>query len=528
MILLKKHIVVIVALLIVLVTLLPSLPPSRAYVGQIKIGIIGPYGLPHWEPAGMWTAAQIARDEINAAGGIQLSDGAYELVLFEADEHAYPTPDPGAAAAEVEELITVHGVDFIIGGFRTECTVAMVEVAGAYGVPFIINGASTSEIIGNRTGTDHDAWKYLYRVNPVNSTMLFYTIAGAIGGYLLNPTIPGGGFLVNLFGDWWWTPGQTVPQVRTAVLMEGLKWTEEMYFYLTHPAVYPSILGPFVNVTYHDRIPDGTTDCTSYLQNVIDNNCSLLIHVFSGVTGTPLVTQWYDMQVPALMVGINVLSQLQDQWYLTGGKCEYESILNFVGTRTPINDKTTEFWDKFVTSPYNPDGKWPIYTAFGAYDAIYALVEAMEHLGTKDKDALHDYFCPRTNPSYQRLGLAGIFKYTKDHDVFSNEYGPVWTQGYVRAMYVQWLDARMEVVCPIDQEYSKVWCLPPWQYPLVWDITYDGYVGIDDVVGAAENFGAEPGHNRWDHRSDVTFDDYVGIDDIVAIAEKFGTEWQGP
>jgi hypothetical protein len=57
------------------------------------------------------------------------------------------------------------------------------------------------------------------------------------------------------------------------------------------------------------------------------------------------------------------------------------------------------------------------------------------------------------------------------------------------------------------------------------DITYDGYVGIDDVVGAAENFGAEPGHSRWDHRSDVTFDDYVGIDDIVAIAEKFGTEW---
>jgi hypothetical protein len=52
-------------------------------------------------------------------------------------------------------------------------------------------------------------------------------------------------------------------------------------------------------------------------------------------------------------------------------------------------------------------------------------------------------------------------------------------------------------------------------------------VGIDDIVTAGEAFGASPpplpGSIRWNAQADVNNDFYVGIDDIVDIAEDFGT-----
>jgi hypothetical protein len=57
-----------------------------------------------------------------------------------------------------------------------------------------------------------------------------------------------------------------------------------------------------------------------------------------------------------------------------------------------------------------------------------------------------------------------------------------------------------------------------------WDVTGDGYVGIDDIVAVAEHFGEDPTDPDWDPKYDITGDDYVGIDDIVAVAEHFGEQ----
>ncbi|UCH31881.1 MAG: right-handed parallel beta-helix repeat-containing protein [Candidatus Bathyarchaeota archaeon] len=57
---------------------------------------------------------------------------------------------------------------------------------------------------------------------------------------------------------------------------------------------------------------------------------------------------------------------------------------------------------------------------------------------------------------------------------------------------------------------------------LVWDVNGDSYVGIDDIISAAEHFGQDPTHLDWDSRCDINRDQYVGIDDIVSVAEHFG------
>jgi ABC-type branched-subunit amino acid transport system substrate-binding protein len=508
----KKYVLGIAFALLLIGTMLVAVP-IKAFDGQIKIGIIGPVGLPHWSPAGMKEGAELARDEINTAGGVSLPGGDYEIVLVFGDEKAYPAPDPSGAAAEVERLITVEGCEYIIGGFRTEVTTAMIEKAADYGVPFIINGASTDELIGDTVGTDYARYKYTYRINPVNSTTLFYTIAGSIAYYLIPYK------LLPLYGhDLDGNPG-TPDQVRVAVIAEDLEWTQTMYYSLTNPLVYPFVLGPNVDVTYSARVPDGTTNFVPYMTSLIASQARLVIHIFSGVSGVPFISTWKAMNVSALPVGINVLGQLQTHWTTTSGACEYETILDFSGTRTPIiPGKTEVFWDSFVTYT---GGVWPIYPAWGAYDAIYSLKEAFEATGSTNKDTILAHY---EDPSYQRQGLAGIFKFTSLHDVLSNEPGPTWTQGLVRALLVQWGRGGLkEVVSPVDQVYSKKWAIPPWMYPLIEDITYDGKVDILDIALAAKAFGTIPGDPRWEKEADITFDDKVDILDIATIAKKFGT-----
>ncbi len=54
------------------------------------------------------------------------------------------------------------------------------------------------------------------------------------------------------------------------------------------------------------------------------------------------------------------------------------------------------------------------------------------------------------------------------------------------------------------------------------DLTYDWTVGIEDLFAAAVAFGSEPGHQRWNPEADINADNYVGIDDILMIATDFG------
>ncbi len=236
--------------------------------------------------------------------------------------------------------------------------------------------------------------------------------------------------------------------------------------------------------------------------------------------------QWKALNVSALPVGINVMGQLESHWDTTAGACEYESMLAFSGTRTPIIPGLTEvFWDNFVAYT-DPDGAgplegfWPLYTAWGAYDGVYGLKEAIEDIDTTDKDALVAYY---ENPAYMRQGLNGIFKYTPLHDVVVYDLGPTWDYGFVRAFISQWTAARMEVVIPLDQVYSKKWAIPPNMYSLIEDITYDGKVDIKDVALAAKAFGTVPGDPRWEKEADINFDNKVDIKDIATIAKKFGT-----
>jgi len=162
---------------------------------------------------------------------------------------------------------------------------------------------------------------------------------------------------------------------------------------------------------------------------------------------------------------------------------------------------------------------------------MYSLKDAIEAAthptpGVIDMDAVVSAL-----ETQERQAINGLSKFTPEHDVYCDSYGPYWpTPRYTRAMLCQWQAARMEVVCPIYADYPpttllpyvKDWAFPPWMYPNQTDVNYDGKVRVDDVLGASLAFGSDPGHDRWQRRLDVTNDYKIRVDDILAIALDFG------
>jgi len=406
----------------------------------IKIGVIGPMGWP--QGSGMWNGATLAKDQINALG-VNVGGEMHQIQLVAGDEIIAPF-DPAAAVMEMEELIAGEEVDFVVGGFRSENVFAMREVAMDYQKIFIITGAATNELIDCGTGTcgacvrcDYDRYKYVFRVTPPNETTLARSLLAFLQGYVIPQR------LLPLYGEYLW-PGAPNKQVKVAVIAEDLQWTEKIFVCLTNPAYYPVFLGPYANVTYMARVDPNTIVFGPHLTAIIANEARLIVHLFSGQAGVNFILQWRGMGVEAVPVGINVMGQQSDHWIITTGGCEYETFLAASGTRTP--------WG------------WDIYTAFGAYDAIYTLAEAIERAGTIDSDAVVAEL-----EQTDRVSTLGNFQFTGPnpnhpgvgtlHDVFVNEIGPTWTQGFVRPLVVQWQDGVLEVIWPADQTYSKEFLL---------------------------------------------------------------------
>jgi branched-chain amino acid transport system substrate-binding protein len=114
-------------------------PPPSAEARNIKVGIVA--GTQTVEGQDINRAAQLAIDEINAAGGVRVDEWntnvQLELVLVDTVDDA-----PGSTAGPVTRAITEDKVDLLIGGATTGGTLNGQIPAINDRVPYIITGAS--------------------------------------------------------------------------------------------------------------------------------------------------------------------------------------------------------------------------------------------------------------------------------------------------------------------------------------------------------------------------------------------------
>ncbi len=410
-----------------------TVAPTPTAAGTIKIGVIGPMGYVQGEHH--WFGAQMARDEINESGGIDVAGEKYMIELAQADSNEMVSVADAVTA--MERLMTKDEVDFVVGGFRSEGVLAMQEVAMDYKTIFLGCGASESELC-IRVAQDYDRYKYWFRITPFNGLNLVSSVLqelGMVGGIIQQQT----GFEGPL---------------KVAVLAEDAQWTAPMIGAMK--MFIPARLGmEVVDVWKPSAV---ASDVTSELVAIEESGAHIILTVLSGPVGIPYAKQLGEFEIPVASVGINVEAQKLGFWDATGGYGDYETTLNFYAEDVAITEKTIAFVDAFVEK----FDEIPTYNA-GTYEAITLLKEAIERAGTLDADAVVTeiemtvYTGPGAN--YEFTGVDT----EEPHDV---KYGP----GYSTAIATQWQDGEMKCVWPnlgIDEweglmyEGTVLWQAPP-------------------------------------------------------------------
>src|SRR5258708_21702466 len=172
--------------------------------GTIKSAILGPMSFVQGEHH--WNGAEMARDEINKAGGINVGGKRMQVELIRADTNEIQSvPD---ATNAVERVVTRDKVDFLVGGFRSEAVLAMQEVAMDYKKLFLGVGAAHSKL-GLNVEQNYDRYKYWFRVSPTKDVDLARTLFAVLGSI-------GQQIRTDLKTD---TP-------KVAILAEKAVWTE--------------------------------------------------------------------------------------------------------------------------------------------------------------------------------------------------------------------------------------------------------------------------------------------------------------
>ncbi len=129
----RKHLFGILFLLVIFVVFLigctASTPP------EIKIGMIAPLSGEYADSTGQPAvdAVQMAVDEVNEAGGLEVNGRRYTITLITKDNEG----SPEASVSAAQQLINQEGVVAIIGPMFSSNAIPVSEIAEQAGVPMI-------------------------------------------------------------------------------------------------------------------------------------------------------------------------------------------------------------------------------------------------------------------------------------------------------------------------------------------------------------------------------------------------------
>jgi branched-chain amino acid transport system substrate-binding protein len=368
-----------------------------AQAQTIKIAILGPMAFVQGE--NHWAGAEMARDEINKAGGIKVGGKTMRIELVRADTNEIASvPD---ATNAIERVITRDKVDFLIGGFRSEAVLAMQEVAMDYKKLFLGVGAAHSKL-GLNVEQNYERYKYWFRVAPTKDVDLARTLFAVMNSI-------GQQIRTDLKTD---TP-------KVAILAEKAVWTEALVAAAQKnlPAMKMEVVGTWQ--------PSATaTDVTAELSAIDRAGAHIVFTMLSGPVGISVGRQMGERNMKAVAWGINVEGQKEEFWQAAAGKAQFVSTLDTY-SEVEMTPKTIPFVRAFKER-YK---KAPTYTA-ATYDAIMLLKAVIEQEGTTNADKL-----VAAIEKIEHVGTGSTASWDKRHDLN-------WAVGKTAGIAVQWQDGK--------------------------------------------------------------------------------------
>jgi len=371
--------------------------PLAAAQGAIKIAVLGPMAFVQGE--NHWAGAEMARDNINKAGGINVGGKRMQIELVRGDTNEMGSvPD---ATNTVERVITRDKADFLVGGFRSEAVLAMQEVAMDYKKIFLGAGAAHSKL-GINVEQNYDRYKYWFRITPVKDVDLVRTtfaVLATVAGQMRKQL--------------------NKPSPKVAILAEKAVWVEGIV--AAAQKNLPAMKMEVVGVWQPSAV---ATDVTAELSAIERAGADIVFTLLSGPVGIVVGRQMGERGMKSIAFGINVEAQKDAFWQAAAGKANYVSTLDTYA-KVQMTPKTIDFVNAFEKR----FGKSPTYNA-GTHDAIYLLKEAIEQAGTTDADKL-----VAAMEKISFTGAAGVVEFDKRHD-------PVWGPGKSTGIAVQWQDGK--------------------------------------------------------------------------------------
>jgi branched-chain amino acid transport system substrate-binding protein len=386
-----------------------------AQAQTIKIAILGPMAFVQGE--NHWAGAEMARDEINKAGGINVGGKRMQVELIRADTNEIQSvPD---ATNAIERVITRDKADFLIGGFRSEAVLAMQEVAMDHKKIFLGAGAAHSKL-GQNVEENYNRYKYWFRYTPTKDIDLARTLFAVMGSIAQQ-------IRTELKSE---TP-------KVALLAEKAVWTGGLIAAAQKnlPAMKMEVVGLWQ--------PSATaTDVTAELAAIDRAGAQIVFTMLSGPVGIVVGRQMGERNMKAVAWGINVEGQKEEFWQATAGKAQFVSTLD-----TYAEVEMTPRTIPFVRAFKERYKKMPTYNA-ATYDAIIMLKSVIEKENTLDADKL-----VAAIEKVEHVGTGSIVTFDKRHDL-------VWAVGKTAGIAVQWQDGKKVPFWPPQVKGMQPFKLP--------------------------------------------------------------------
>ncbi|MFX0173932.1 MAG: ABC transporter substrate-binding protein [Candidatus Hodarchaeota archaeon] len=354
---------------------------------KIKVGAVGPLAITPGND--MKKGLELALDEINE-DGVNVDGTVYDIeLIIETSSGDLGIPDPAVGVAAGKKLIEDDDVAALIGGFRTEVVLGIMNPL-ILDRPFLGVGASAPIIS-----------PHFWRIGPSNVSGLannvidFYAYAAIPDLGVRNITI------IREEAAWTYAMGLGIKLACTTLASYGL-YGAGVTINFTDDIVIP--------VTY--KLDDVKAAMSGLKAATYDNlKVNALCTIFSGPVGAYVPQAWTAHDLSQMLAGINVESQVSTFFDDTEGACYGEIELETCPPDVEPNANTKPFREKYVEE-YDEE---PTYTSFASYDALYVLKEALEDA---DSFEVADLEASLLKTNY--VGIAYTIKFT-------DENGPHWT-----------------------------------------------------------------------------------------------------
>lgn len=411
--------------------------PAAGSGEEIKIGVIASLTGPASNVGkNMWQSAQVAADEINAAGGVAIgpSGGKIPVRLIVGDDES--TQQGGQKAAT--KLITDDRVDILVGGYSSAVTSAYQQTIAEYQIPYIVTGAS-SPVITHRTDIDTS---YVFHHCPTTDTYGEYTTM-----FIDQVVRPAVNKKLGAPDD---------RPFRLAIIYQDTAFGKGV-----QTAVQNTIAKNNLNIILvsEQGYRMGESDFRTPLTAIkAENPDAVYLGAFPN-EGAPIITQ-ARRDIGLDTIFLNVENNDNAQFYKDVGQYGEGAIIESrFSPYTAPEGPLAAAQENFKNSYFAKWGMYPDMMGASTYEGIHIAAEAIKNAGTTDKAAVRQALVDLSMPQVIEAMKDGKISFTSD---FRESQFDLWME---QLAYDQSAgECRPHIVWPDNLEVTT-FTLPDWYKP---------------------------------------------------------------